>query len=271
MRDIPKNKIKKWINDNIPSCFNTIFLSIDGADAYGIATENSDFDIKGVHISPSISPIDIEDLVKSSVDDNIYLEVSEDILKIQGSDYDFFSYEVGKYCENLLKSSSEALEMVYLPCIYETDDYYKLKDIIDNDIKSKNFLKNYMQAADSIKRDWCKNEYLDVKPVIYSIRWGLSGLHLAKTGELKFDIKELCKDYYPITYDESVRGLIKTVQNPDLDKIERYELIDAFRGFVEELIENINREKLESNKLKDSFDRERLSEFLISKRLNNLL
>ncbi len=83
-----------------------IFRALGGSHSYGVAHENSDFDLKFVYVQPNHSFFGLNPPSKDTYDGKIELD---------GNEYDFVAYEVGKFARLLLKGNPNIVEFLYFP------------------------------------------------------------------------------------------------------------------------------------------------------------
>ncbi len=97
----------EWLQNNEQYI---LFESVSGSHAYGTNTETSDRDVRGVFCVPQqeLYGLEIPDQVSDEKNDIVY-------------------YELGKFCEMLLKSNPTILELLNMPedCILYVDPLFK--------------------------------------------------------------------------------------------------------------------------------------------------
>ena len=83
-----------------------IFRALGGSHSYGVATEDSDFDLKFVFVQPTRDFLGIFAPSRDTFDGKITLD---------GEEHDFVAYEVGKFARLLIKGNPNIVEFLYFP------------------------------------------------------------------------------------------------------------------------------------------------------------
>lgn len=162
-----------------------LFATISGAHLYGFPSDDSDYDLRGVHILP--------------VKEVVGLEVGPETLEMSdishGIELDLVTHDVKKFFQLLLKKNGYVLEQLYSPLIVHTTyEHEELKEIA-SDCITRYHSYHYLGFA---KTQWSLFEKEDpcrVKPLLYTYRVLLTGIHLMRTGKIEANLVHLNDDF----------------------------------------------------------------------------
>jgi hypothetical protein len=100
------------LRERIPG--NIIFRGLGGSHSYGVATEDSDYDLKFIFVQPTTDFLGLNVPTRDTHDGKIELD---------GVECDFVAYEVRKFAGLLLKGNPNIIEFLYFPeDLYEAGD-----------------------------------------------------------------------------------------------------------------------------------------------------
>lgn len=105
------------LRERIPG--EIIFRGLGGSHSYGVATPDSDYDLKFIYVQPTTDFLGLNVPTRDTHDGKIELD---------GVECDFVAYEVRKFAGLLLKGNPNIIEFLYFPeDLYEADgDWLKL-------------------------------------------------------------------------------------------------------------------------------------------------
>jgi predicted nucleotidyltransferase len=131
------------LEDRIPG--NIIFRGLGGSHSYGVATPESDFDLKFVYVQRTWDMLGLHTPSRDTHDGKIELD---------GAEYDFVAYEAGKFARLLLKGNPNIIEFLYFPeDLYEAGDHWLKLVSHRRDFLSQEAVKQYTgYAAGQMKR-----------------------------------------------------------------------------------------------------------------------
>ncbi|HLH04427.1 MAG TPA: nucleotidyltransferase domain-containing protein [Bryobacteraceae bacterium] len=157
-----------------------LFATISGAHLYGFASPDSDYDLRGAHILPASEALAIlpkkETLELSTVRD--------------GVEIDYVTHDILKFFEMLLKRNGYVLEQLYSPLVVRAmPEHEELKDIAQGCI-TRHHAHHYLGFADTQWRLVQKSPPR-LKPLLYTYRVLLTGIHLMRTGEVEANLPRL--------------------------------------------------------------------------------
>ncbi|MGW5411554.1 nucleotidyltransferase domain-containing protein [Actinomadura geliboluensis] len=155
------------------------FLTVSGAHLYGFPSEDSDIDLRGAHLLP------LEEIVG--------LETGEETVTLMwdhaGVEADAVTHDLAKFCALLLRRNGYVLEQVMSPLVVTTSDVHaELKSLVPGLVTS-NHAHHYLGFA---RTQWALFEKSrELKPLLYTFRVLLTGVHLMRTGEVEADLTRL--------------------------------------------------------------------------------
>lgn len=153
-----------------------LFLFLSGAHQYGFADETSDFDVRGIHLTPTQEVL--------GFNAGKPLEFMEDKL-------DLVSYELKHALSLLLKSNHNVLENI-LCCqvLYEGENLAELRRLASQAVTRKMYMP-YKGFSFHTFKQVEKEDFRVPKRVLYVIRTLLSGIYTMQTGRIESNIHKL--------------------------------------------------------------------------------
>jgi predicted nucleotidyltransferase len=166
-----------------------LFATISGAHLYGFPSPDSDYDLRGVHILPVREVIGLDPGRET-------LEVSE---VRSGLELDLVTHDVKKFFLLLLKKNGYVLEQLYSPLVvHTTPEHEELKAIASGCI-TRHHSHHYLGFAKTQWELYEKERPRRVKPLLYTFRVLLTGIHLMRTGQVEANLVRL-NDMYKLPY-----------------------------------------------------------------------
>ncbi len=158
-----------------------LFATISGAHLYGFPSDDSDYDLRGVHLLPLREVVGLttgrETVEKSGVYD--------------GLEIDLVTHDVAKFFGLMLKKNGYVLEQLLSPLVeYTIPEHEELKAIAA-DCVTKHHAYHYLGFASNQWKLFLKESPPRVKPLLYVYRVLLTGIHLMKTGEVQANLAKL--------------------------------------------------------------------------------
>lgn len=193
-----------------------LFATISGAHLYGFPSADSDYDLRGAHILP--------------LDEVIGLSISHETIDrttMEGElEIDLVTHDIRKYFGLMLKSSGEIMEQVFSPLILQTTPEHEELKAVAADCLTKHYAHHYHGFATSQWKKLREEETPRVKPLLYTFRNLLTGIHLMQTGTVEPNLVTLNEkfdlSYIPELIDRKANGPEKaTLDTADLDFYEK--------------------------------------------------
>ena len=226
-----------------------LFLSLGGAHAYGYASSDSDYDLRGVHILPVDMALGISE--------DQYTLTHHD--KASRLDVDLLTYDIKRYLNLMLEENSFVLEYLYAPLIMaEQAEWEELKLIIRKCL-TRNHAYNYLGFA---KKQWKLVEKFfphSVKPFLNSFRILLTGLNLMQFGEMELKLSLLAEKYELPYLDDLIHTMEVKGKSAFLDQ----EDLQYYQPKHELLLEQLEQARYRSVLPAEPTGKTELNDFLI--------
>jgi uncharacterized protein len=162
-----------------------IFATVSGAHLYGFASPDSDWDLRGVHLLPADEVLGLFD-----PQETIEEERDED-----GVELDLVTHDVRKFFGLLLKRNGYVLEQLYSPLVVHTSpEHQELKEIAKGCI-TRYHSHHYLGFAATQWELFEKEQPRRIKPLLYTYRVLLTGIHLMGTGEVEANLLRLNDEF----------------------------------------------------------------------------
>jgi len=159
-------------------------VTVSGAHLYGFPSTDSDFDLRGIHVLP---PNDVMGLQTPRET----IEVFRKPAKPGDIDLDLVTHDIKKFMLLMLKRNGYVLEQIYSPLIVQTTpEHEELKDIARGCI-TVHHAHHYMGFAKNQWKLFAREDPPRVKPLLYTYRVLLTGIHLMRTGEIEANLVRL--------------------------------------------------------------------------------
>lgn len=227
--------------------FPLLFVTISGAHLYGFASEDSDYDLRGIHQLPLENIVGLSTGPETLENSGIY----------QGTEIDFVTHDTEKYFRMLLKKNGYVLEQIVSPFVlHSTPAFEELRTIAVKCV-TKWHAMHYLGFAESEWKLFLKKR--KVKPLLYVYRTMLTGIHLMKTGTLEPNLIKLNEEF-KLSY---VADLIK--MKAEGKENEEFKTNTNFAEAEYRRLENVLRDAQEKTHLPDGVSRD------VTNQLNDLL
>ncbi len=192
-----------------------LFATVSGAHLYGFASADSDWDLRGVHILPASEIVGL-------------LPLQETIELAQNTDIelDLVTHDVRKFFNLLLRPNGYVLEQLLSPIVvHSSPEHDELKQLVPS-LLTRFHAHHYIGFANNQWELFRKEAAPRVKPLLYTFRVLLTGIHLMKAHEIEANLVTL-NDIYrlpfiPALLDRKING--KEKETLDATDIERFEL-----------------------------------------------
>lgn len=212
--------------------FPSLFVTVSGAHLYSFPSPDSDVDLRACHLLP--------------LDSFLGLDAPRETLEISqiedGLEWDIVSHDARKFFLLLLKSSGYALEQVLSPLVVSSSDAHaELCDLARATI-SRRHARHYIGFARSQWKLFQAENPPRVKPLLYTFRVLLTGIHLMRSGELNANLDELNSEFKVPRVDELIALKRATKEKITLSNADFY----FFAGEFERLMGELGRAEKES-------------------------
>ena len=158
-----------------------IFATVSGAHLYGFPSDDSDFDMRGIHVLPLNDVVGLGTPRETVEKEGIY----------DGLEIDLVTHDVRKFFGLLLKKNGYVLEQVLSPLIvHTTPDHEELRAIAGHCV-TRHHAHHYLGFAANQWKLFHKESPQRVKPLLYVYRVLLTGIHLMKSGQIESNLQTL--------------------------------------------------------------------------------
>jgi hypothetical protein len=168
-----------------------LFVTISGAHLYGFPSEDSDYDLRGVHILPPAEVMGLREPAET-------IDVSRKPAKPGDIDLDLVTHDVKKFMFMMLKRNGYVLEQLFSPLVVHTTDAHEELKALGRRCVTVHHAHHYLGFARNQWELFGKEDPPRVKPLLYTYRVLLTGIHLMRTGEIEANL--------PILNDLRPRG-----------------------------------------------------------------
>ncbi|MBF6613958.1 MAG: nucleotidyltransferase domain-containing protein [Chloroflexi bacterium] len=187
-----------------------LFATVSGAHLYGFPSPDSDYDLRGLHILP------LREVVRLKPSREIEtITVSSEV---DGLEMDLVTHDIRKFFTLLLRKNGYVLEQLYSPLIVlTTPEHEELKDIARGCI-TWHHAHHYLGFAQTQWKLFNKQEPRRVKPLLYTYRVLLTGIHLMRTSQVEANLLRLNSSFNLPYIDDLVQHKLLGPEKSTLDK-----------------------------------------------------
>ena len=235
--------------------FPLVFATISGAHLYGFPSSDSDFDLRGVHLLPLQTVLSLDDGEQTVEKEGIY----------DGLEIDLVTHDAAKFFGLMLKRNGYVLEQLLSPLVvYSSPEHEELMAIAASCI-TRHHAHHYLGFAATQWRLLEKESPPRVKPLLYTFRVLLTGIHLMKTSEVQANVCIL-NESAKLSY---LNELIHQKQTGAEKGILEAADMEFYRGEYERLIKDLERAYEESTLPEMPSGRVLINDLLVRLRLKH--
>ncbi|MEU7577375.1 nucleotidyltransferase domain-containing protein [Streptomyces sp. NPDC041068] len=147
-----------------------LFATVSGAHLYGFPSRDSDVDLRGVHLLP------VADLVGLREPE----ETRSRMWDRDGVEMDLVTHDLRKFARLMLRHNGYVLEQLLSPLVVHTTDAHAELVALAPTVLTSHHAHHYRGFAKTQWRLFEKNG--ELKPLLYTFRVLLSGIHLMRSG-----------------------------------------------------------------------------------------
>jgi uncharacterized protein len=156
--------------------YPVLFITVSGAHLYGFPSEDSDWDLRGVHVAPIAALTGLDRV--------------EETIKIEEGETDLVTHEARKFFRFLLRDNGYVLEQLYSPLVLSTTPEHEELKHIARGCVTRTCVRHYLGFAANQWRLFEGHSPRRVKPLLYVFRVLLSGIHMMRTGTVNANLPE---------------------------------------------------------------------------------
>ncbi|MFI8006709.1 DNA polymerase beta superfamily protein [Streptomyces sp. NPDC086010] len=149
-----------------------LFATVSGAHLYGFPSRDSDVDLRGVHVLPP------EDLVGLRQPE----ETRSRMWDHDGVEMDLVTHDLRKFVRLMLKPNGYVLEQLLSPLVVHTTPLHEELAALAPTVLTRHHAHHYRGFAGTQWRLYERTG--ELKPLLYTFRALLTGIHLMRTGTL---------------------------------------------------------------------------------------
>ena len=162
-----------------------LFVTVSGAHLYGFPSANSDYDLRGCHVTP------IQSLVRLSPPSETY-EVMDRTGPIE---VDLVTHDVRKFFSLLLKNNGYVLEQAASPLVVRSvPEFEELRALIP-ECSTRQHRYHFLRFGQNQWQLVVKSGTPTVKGLLYTYRVLLAGIHLMRTGRVESNLRLLNAEF----------------------------------------------------------------------------
>ncbi|MEV8435403.1 nucleotidyltransferase domain-containing protein [Streptomyces sp. HUAS 31] len=156
-----------------------LFATVSGAHLYGFPSRDSDVDLRGVHLLPTA------DLVGLREPD----ETRSRMWLRDGVEMDLVTHDLRKFVRLMLRRNGYVLEQLLSPLVVHTTDAHRELTDLAPGVLTGHHAHHYRGFAGTQWRLFEKTG--ELKPLLYTFRALLTGVHLMRSGEVQAHLPTL--------------------------------------------------------------------------------
>lgn len=185
-----------------------LFATVSGAHLYGFPSPDSDYDLRGAHILPVREVVGLFDARET-------VEVSA--MREDNFELDLVTHDIKKFFGLMLKKNGYVLEQLLSPLIvHAMPEHEELKEIAKTCI-TKHHSHHYFGFAETQWKLFDKERPRRVKPLLYTFRVLLTGIHLMRTGEVEANLVRLNEEFNLLYIPELIERKVSDVEKATLE------------------------------------------------------
>jgi predicted nucleotidyltransferase len=156
-----------------------LFATVSGAHLYGFPSRDSDVDLRGVHLLP------VEELLGLREPD----ETRSRMWDRDGVEMDLVTHDVRKFVRLMLRRNGYVLEQLLSPLVVHTSPAHEELTALAPAVLTSHHAHHYRGFANTQWRLFEKTG--ELKPLLYTFRALLTGIHLMRSGEVQAHLPTL--------------------------------------------------------------------------------
>lgn len=155
---------------------HTIYAVVVGSRAFGLATDTSDTDVRGVYVAPTAD----------------FWSLAKPPMHVDGPEHEWFSWEVERFCELALKSNPNVLEVLWSPLVRTVTDLGQellaLRPAFLSQLAYQTYHGYTLSQFKKLEADLRQRGEPKWKHVMHLLRLLLSARTLLRSGDLMVDV-----------------------------------------------------------------------------------
>ncbi|MGY6020709.1 nucleotidyltransferase domain-containing protein [Streptomyces spinosirectus] len=156
-----------------------LFATVSGAHLYGFPSRDSDVDLRGAHLLPAADLVGLREPE----------ETRSRMWDRDGVEMDLVTHDVRKFVRLMLRRNGYVLEQLLSPLVVHTTDAHRELVSLAPGVITSHHAHHYRGFATTQWRLFGKTG--ELKPLLYTFRVLLTGIHLMRSGEVQAHLPTL--------------------------------------------------------------------------------
>lgn len=156
-----------------------LFATVSGAHLYGFPSRDSDVDLRGVHLLPAADLVGLREPE----------ETRSRMWDRDGTEMDLVTHDLRKFVRLMLRHNGYVLEQLLSPLVVHTGEAHRELVALAPGVLTRHHAHHYRGFATTQWRLFGKTG--ELKPLLYTFRVLLTGVHLMRGGEVQADLRAL--------------------------------------------------------------------------------
>ncbi|MEU9481659.1 nucleotidyltransferase domain-containing protein [Streptomyces sp. NPDC048191] len=156
-----------------------LFATVSGAHLYGFPSQDSDVDLRGVHLLPAADLLGLREPE----------ETRSRAWVRYGVELDLVTHDLRKFVRLMLRRNGYVLEQLLSPLVVHTGDTHRELAALAPGVLTSHHAHHYRGFAVTQWRLFEKTG--ELKPLLYTFRVLLTGIHLMRSGEVQAHLPTL--------------------------------------------------------------------------------
>ncbi|MGW0815326.1 nucleotidyltransferase domain-containing protein [Streptomyces viridiviolaceus] len=159
--------------------FPVLFATVSGAHLYGFPSSDSDVDLRGVHLLPAADLVGLREPE----------ETRSRMWDRDGVEMDLVTHDLRKFVRLMLRRNGYVLEQLLSPLVVHTTEAHRELAALAPGVLTSHHAHHYRGFAGTQWRLFDKSG--ELKPLLYTLRVLLTGIHLMRSGEVQAHLPTL--------------------------------------------------------------------------------
>ncbi|MER7680895.1 nucleotidyltransferase domain-containing protein [Streptomyces sp. NPDC096934] len=156
-----------------------LFATVSGAHLYGFPSRDSDVDLRGVHLLPAAELVGLGEPE----------ETRSRMWDRDGVEMDLVTHDLRKFVRLMLRRNGYVLEQLLSPLVVHTGEAHRELVSLAPGVLTRHHAHHYRGFASTQWRLFEKSG--ELKPLLYTFRVLLTGVHLMRAGAVQADLRAL--------------------------------------------------------------------------------
>ncbi|MCF3135460.1 nucleotidyltransferase domain-containing protein [Streptomyces olivochromogenes] len=165
-----------------------LFATVSGAHLYGFPSQDSDLDLRGVHLLPAADLVGLREPEETRTRTWVR----------DGVEMDLVTHDVRKFARLLLRRNGYVLEQLLSPLLVHSTDAHRELAALAPGVLTSHHAHHYRGFAVTQWRLFEKTG--ELKPLLYTFRVLLTGVHLMRSGQVQAHLPTLVGELDAPTY-----------------------------------------------------------------------